>query len=89
MDAPPDKEDLRHLPARERACWKPAACMCRMCSPRIPAQGFALLEDLGNTHMLTALNRGADAALLYDEALDELARLQLHGDARLAAVATL
>jgi aminoglycoside/choline kinase family phosphotransferase len=45
------------------------------------SQGYALLEDLGSTHMLTALNQGADAGSLYSTALDELARLQLRGDA--------
>jgi hypothetical protein len=45
------------------------------------ALGFALLEDLGTTHMLTALGRGADDERLYHDALATLARLQLNGDA--------
>jgi aminoglycoside/choline kinase family phosphotransferase len=79
MDAPPDKEDL--------ATYLRVSALLESCGVHVPhvfaadtALGFALLEDLGNTHMLTALNRGADAALLYDQALDELARLQLRGD---------
>ncbi len=45
------------------------------------ALGYALLEDLGTTHMLTALSCGGDAVRLYDEALAELAQLQLRGAA--------
>jgi N-acetylmuramate 1-kinase len=41
--------------------------------------GYALLEDLGATHMLTALNSGASADGLYGQALDSLAHLQLRG----------
>ena len=79
MDAPPDKEDL--------ATYLRVSGLLESCGVHVPhvfaadtALGFALLEDLGNKHMLTALNQGADAALLYDQALDELARLQLNGD---------
>jgi N-acetylmuramate 1-kinase len=79
MDAPPDKEDL--------PTYLRVSALLESCGVHVPhvfaadtALGFALLEDLGNTHMLTALNQGADAVPLYDQALDELARLQLHGD---------
>src|SRR5690349_3394436 len=79
MDAPPDKEDL--------ATYLRVSELLESCGVHVPhvfaadtALGFALLEDLGNTHMLTALNQRTDAALLYDQALDELARLQLNGD---------
>jgi hypothetical protein len=44
------------------------------------AQGFALLEDLGTRHMLTALGEGDAAGRLYADALEELLRLQLAGD---------
>jgi aminoglycoside/choline kinase family phosphotransferase len=80
MDAPPDKEDL--------PTYLRVSALLESCGVHVPgvlasdvAQGFALIEDLGNTHMLTALGRGADATLLYAQALDEMARLQLHGDA--------
>jgi aminoglycoside/choline kinase family phosphotransferase len=80
MDAPPDKEDL---PGYLRV-----SALLEGCGVHVPkvhaadaAQGHALLEDLGGTHMLTALNRGASAETLYAEALDELARLQLAGNA--------
>jgi aminoglycoside/choline kinase family phosphotransferase len=80
MDAPPDKEDL---PTYLRVSELLESCGVHV--PQVLAsdvqQGFALIEDLGNTHMLTALGRGADPARLYGEALDELARLQLRGDA--------
>lgn len=80
MDAPPGQEDL--------GTYLAVTALLESCGVHVPhvqasdlAQGFALLEDLGTTHMLTALGRGADAARLYDDALDELARLQLRGDA--------
>ncbi|MEJ0100895.1 MAG: phosphotransferase [Pseudomonadota bacterium] len=79
MDAPPDKEDL--------GTYLRVTALLESCGVHVPhvlasdtTLGFALLEDLGNTHMLTALNRGADAAVLYADALAELARLQLGGD---------
>jgi len=80
MDAPPEKEDL--------AAYLRVSALLEQCGVHVPhvhahdeALGFALLEDLGGTHMLTALAEGADADSLYGEALDELARLQLAGDA--------
>ena len=80
MDAPPDKEDL--------AAYLRVSALLEQCGVHVPhvhahdgTLGFALLEDLGNTHMLTALAEGADAARLYEQALDELARLQLAGEA--------
>ncbi len=80
MDAPPDKEDL--------PTYLRVSALLEGCGVHVPrvladdtAQGFALLEDLGGTHMLTALNQGADPGALYDQALDTLARLQLSGDA--------
>ncbi|MDR2216592.1 MAG: phosphotransferase, partial [Nevskiaceae bacterium] len=80
MDAPPDKEDLA-------AYLRVSALLedCRVHVPHVHAAdttlGFALLEDLGATHMLTCLNRGDDAQALYGAALDTLAQLQLRGDA--------
>ena len=78
MDAPPGKEDL--------ATYLAVSALLETCQVHVPrvlaaatGQGFALLEDLGDTHMLTALDRGADAGRLYADALDTLARLQLNG----------
>jgi aminoglycoside/choline kinase family phosphotransferase len=80
MDAPPGQEDL--------PTYLRVSALLESCGVHVPhvlaadtAEGFALLEDLGDTHMLTALERGADADQLYAGALDELARLQLAGDA--------
>ena len=80
MDAPPDREDL--------STYLRVSGLLEGCGVHVPhvraadvALGCALLEDLGTTHMLTALRGGGDAMRLYDAALDELALLQLRGDA--------
>jgi len=80
MDAPPDHEDL--------ATYLRVASLLEECGVHVPhvlaseiEQGFALIEDLGTTPLLTALGGSADGARLYDDALDTLARLQLRGDA--------
>lgn len=79
MDAPPAHEDLGLYLRVSRLLES-----CAVHVPHVHAQdlprGFALLEDLGSRHMLTALNEGEDPARLYAEALDELLRLQLAGD---------
>ena len=76
MDAPPEHEDL--------GLYLRVSHLLEGCGVHVPhvhakdlARGFALLEDLGSRHMLTALNEGGDPQRLYSEALDELARLQL------------
>jgi hypothetical protein len=80
MDAPPTHEDL--------AGYLHVSALLEQCSVHVPhvqahdtARGLALLEDLGSTHMLTALQSGVDPDALYTAALDELAALQLRGDA--------
>jgi N-acetylmuramate 1-kinase len=80
MDAPPDREDL--------AGYLRVSALLENCAMHVPhvyvadiALGFAVLEDLGSTHMLTALSTGADAESLYRDALDALAHLQLSGAA--------
>jgi len=79
MDAPPDKEDL--------AAYLRVSELLEQCGVHVPhvhardlARGYALLEDLGARHMLTALNEGGDASSLYADALDTLASLQRAGD---------
>jgi aminoglycoside/choline kinase family phosphotransferase len=79
MDAPPEHEDL--------GLYLRVSRLLEGCGVHVPhvhahelVRGFALLEDLGARHMLTALNEGGDAERLYAEALDELLRLQLAGD---------
>jgi aminoglycoside/choline kinase family phosphotransferase len=79
MDAPPEHEDL--------AGYLRVTALLERCGVHVPhvfaadtALGYALLEDLGSIHMLTALNSGVRAADLYRKALDTLAHLQLNGD---------
>jgi N-acetylmuramate 1-kinase len=78
MDAPPGKEDIAPF---VRVAGLLAGCDVHV--PRIDAvdaaRGLLLLEDLGSTHMLAALQAGADAGALYAAALDALARIQLRG----------
>jgi aminoglycoside/choline kinase family phosphotransferase len=78
MDAPPEHEDL--------AGYLRVSALLEQCGVHVPhvhaadlALGYAVLEDLGATQMLTALNAGAPAAALYAGALDTLAHLQLCG----------
>lgn len=80
MDAPPAHEDL--------AGYLKVSQLMEQCGMHVPhvhaadaSLGFAVLEDLGSTHMLTALGAGALAQDLYRDALDALAHLQIHGDA--------
>jgi N-acetylmuramate 1-kinase len=80
MDAPPTHEDL--------AGYLHVSGLLEQCSVHVPhvhahdtTRGLALLEDLGSTHMLTALQSGVDPDALYTAALDELAALQLRGEA--------
>jgi aminoglycoside/choline kinase family phosphotransferase len=79
MDAPPEQEDL--------AAYLRVSRLLEGCGVHVPhvhaqdlEQGYALLEDLGSRHLLTALNEGGDPERLYAEALDELLRLQLAGE---------
>ena len=79
MDAPPDHEDL--------ATYLRVSGLLEQCGIHVPhvhaadtALGFAVLEDLGATHLLTALNAGGDAGQMYADALQTLLQLQLAGD---------
>jgi aminoglycoside/choline kinase family phosphotransferase len=78
MDAPPDKEDIAPYLKVARLLAD-----CAVHVPRIDAadaeRGLALLEDLGSTHMLAALEAGAEAGALYATALASLARIQQRG----------
>ncbi|MCC7462183.1 MAG: phosphotransferase [Gammaproteobacteria bacterium] len=78
MDAPPDREDIAPYLKVARLL-----ATCDVHVPRIdaadPARGLVLLEDLGSTHMLAALQGGADAGELYAAALAPLTRIQLRG----------
>ena len=85
MDAPPEREDTAPY---IKVTGLLAACGVHV--PEIAAantqRGLLLLEDLGNEHMLAALQRGADAGQLYEEALAALAHIQLHGAAGAATL---
>jgi aminoglycoside/choline kinase family phosphotransferase len=78
MDAPPDKEDVAPYLKVARLL---AACDVHV--PRVdaadPQRGLVLLEDLGSTHMLAAVQGGADPDALYPAALAALARIQVRG----------
>ncbi|MFO1401492.1 MAG: phosphotransferase [Steroidobacteraceae bacterium] len=78
MDAPPDKEDIAPYLKIARLL-----ASCGVHVPQVdaadPARGLVLLEDLGSTHMLAALQAGADAGGLYAAALAALARIQARG----------
>ena len=78
MDAPPGKEDT--------APYLHVTRLLRDCGVHVPeveaadsVRGLLLLEDLGSTHMLARLQAGDAAALLYGQALDTLALIQLKG----------
>jgi len=78
MDAPPDREDVApflHVGAALRGFGYSA--------PEVfaadPAQGFLLLEDLGNDLFNVVLKTGATETPLYDAAIDVLR--DLHGHA--------
>lgn len=76
MDAPPEHEDCQpfiQISQRFRALG--------LNTPRVLAQdlnqGFLLLDDLGQTTYLQALQTGADHRPLYEDALKALIQLQL------------
>lgn len=85
MDAPPEREDTApYLKVGELL----AACGVHV--PEVAAadtqRGLLLLEDLGQEHMLAALQRGAGVEPLYAAALHTLERIQLHGAAGAASL---
>jgi aminoglycoside/choline kinase family phosphotransferase len=85
MDAPPPAEDVRPfvLVARHlRALGLSAPEVLAVDE----AQGFLLLEDLGDDTFTRVLARGGDEGELYALAIDALAALQSHPDATRIAV---
>ena len=78
MDAPPDKEDCRPFVAIAQALRD-----LRLNAPRVRAadldRGLLLLTDFGSRQYLPALNEDS-VTVLYRDALEALARLQLGGD---------
>ncbi|MET0292103.1 MAG: phosphotransferase, partial [Steroidobacteraceae bacterium] len=86
MDAPPDKEDI--------APYLAITALLQASGVHVPAvhavdstEGFVLLEDLGHTHVLTALGAGGDVDALYGDALDSLLRIQVQGQPGAAQLA--
>ncbi|MFM1885775.1 MAG: hypothetical protein RL026_932 [Pseudomonadota bacterium] len=80
MDAPPDKEDVRpYLAVSDLLAG--AGVHVPEVQARDTARGLLLLEDLGHTHLLTALQAGGDPDALYTDALVALAGLQCRGAA--------
>ena len=80
MDAPPDKEDI--------GPWLDIAARLRGAGLHVPAvlaadtaQGFVLMEDLGDRTYLPELNEGT-VDTLYADALDALLRMQTRADTR-------
>jgi aminoglycoside/choline kinase family phosphotransferase len=78
MDAPPDKEAI--------APFLKVARLLEACGVHVPhleavnpEQGFILMEDLGSTPLLTALQSGGNVDELYRQALDELLLIQVQG----------
>ncbi len=79
MDAPPEHEDL--------PTYLKVTTLLQDCGLHVPevfaantARGYALLEDLGGTHLLTALSQGHDVETLYGPAMRSLSQLQLRGE---------
>ena len=86
MDAPPDKEDVRP--------YLKVTGLLESIGAHVPHvhqadtdRGLILLEDLGGTHYLSQLKNGADPDLLYGDALNVLADLQVKGAAAAAELA--
>jgi aminoglycoside/choline kinase family phosphotransferase len=78
MDAPPDKEDV--------APFLKVAALLEACDVHVPhihaadaTRGLVLLEDLGSDPYLTQLRAGSDPDVLYGDAFEALARIQLRG----------
>ena len=80
MDAPPDREDVEPFVRISLALAATGVSVPNVLE-QDRARGFLLLTDLGSTHYLAALARGADPDLLYADAASALLRIQLHGDA--------
>ena len=83
MDAPPTMEDIRPY-LRVTALLEPLGIHVPHVYESDAAQGFVLLEDLGSTLYLAQLAAGADPQLLYGDALQALAEIQLRGAAAAA-----
>jgi aminoglycoside/choline kinase family phosphotransferase len=79
MDAPPGREDVGPYVAISGMLLQMGVHAPRVLE-RDAANGFLLLTDLGSTTYLAELADRSRARPLYDDALDALARIQVHGD---------
>ncbi|HEX4880075.1 MAG TPA: phosphotransferase [Limnobacter sp.] len=78
MDAPPDKEDVRPF-VHVAALLSQGGSRAPKVLAQEVAQGFLLLEDFGNTTMLTALKDAPDRVdTLYRSACDDLVHMQVN-----------
>lgn len=78
MDAPPETEDVRPY-LHVTALLEPLGIHVPHVYEADVGRGFVLLEDLGSTHYLARLGAGDDPQLLYGDALQALAEIQLRG----------
>ena len=78
MDAPPGREDVRPY-LRVSKLLEPLGIHVPHVHAADVERGWVLLEDLGTTPYLTRLGEPGAADALYADALETLARLQLHG----------
>jgi N-acetylmuramate 1-kinase len=78
MDAPPGKEDVRPYLKVSRLLEGLPVHVPHV-HAQDPGRGLLLLEDLGRTLYLERLTAGADPELLYGDALDALAIIQVRG----------
>jgi aminoglycoside/choline kinase family phosphotransferase len=80
MDAPPDKENMEPY-VRVASMLRDAGVNAPRILEHDPAQGFLLNSDLGSQTYLAALEAGADAQMLYGDAIEALVRVQQRADA--------
>lgn len=80
MDAPPDKENVRPFVAIAQLMGQAGVRVPQVLAEN-EADGFLLLSDFGNITMLAALNEGASADVLYQQALTDLVHLQANAPA--------
>jgi N-acetylmuramate 1-kinase len=78
MDAPPDKENLRPF-LQVSQLLLDVGVNAPTVLARDLERGFLLLSDLGSKQYLDSLKAGAGVESLYQDALDSLLRMQLHG----------
>jgi N-acetylmuramate 1-kinase len=84
MDAPPPQEDVNAFHRVERLLLSLGLTAPQALAVE-PAEGFMLLEDLGDRTFTRALAEGADEWALYELAVDVLVHLHARADAAVLA----